>query len=424
MTTRSGSWRCATLPNGLRVITVTRPGTATVAVRAYVRAGSRYDAAHTVPHLVAAVPPLGLAHVTEHMLFRGGRSHNPSQVFAAVEHLGGSLDAGTAKEYIVVSAVMPRRRWHVGLDVLAEVLIQASLQEDDLAQEKLIILQEIHRAHDHEGVLGDLFAETLWQAHPLRHPVLGSEAGVAQVTRELVLAFYQERFVAGNMLLVVCGDIDHAEAERETALRFGALRQGCEQHPATADEPALRSIRRVHLDRNLHQAQLLIGVPAPHMRDPERSAMRVVERVLGMGVSGRLYQRLRSDAGLAYSVNTVTAQYEDAGYFAVHTACDPRHVEKVERAVIAEWYRLARAGIADQELAAAKNNYAGTLARRFETNLALAGIFGVEGLLHVVETPEDAVARIRAVQREDVQRAAQKYLGTVAYVAVTVGQAA
>ena len=370
------------------------------------------------------MPPLGLAHVTEHMLFRGGRSHNPSQVFAAVEHLGGSLDAATAKEYIAISAVMPQRGWHVALDVLAEVLIQASLQEDDLAHEKLVILQEIHRARDREGVLGDLFAETLWQAHPLRHPVLGSEAGVAQVTCELVLAFYRERFVAGNMLLVICGDIDHAEAEREAARRFASLPTGSEQCPAAADEPALSGMRRAHLERNLHQAQLLVGVPAPDMRDPERSAMRVLERVLGMGVSGRLYQRLRSDAGLVYSVNTVTAQYEDAGYFAVHTACDPRHVEKVELAVIAEWYRLARAGIGDEELEAAKNNYAGTLARRFETNLALAGIIGVEGLLHRVEPPDEAVARIQAVQRADVQHAAQKYLDTGAYVAVTVGQAA
>jgi predicted Zn-dependent peptidase len=167
---------------------------------------------------------------------------------------------------------------------------------------------------------------------------------------------------------------------------------------------------------------LLIGVPMVSMKHQDRSALKVIERVLGMGGSARLYQRLREETRLVYSVNTVTAHYEDAGYFAVHTACDPQHVAQVRQAVLDECDALRQQGVSESELDAAKDNYAGTLTRRFETNLALAGIFGVEGLLHRVETLEEAVRRINAVRRDDVMRAAQKYLDVDRYVAVSVGR--
>jgi predicted Zn-dependent peptidase len=158
------------------------------------------------------------------------------------------------------------------------------------------------------------------------------------------------------------------------------------------------------------------------MKHQDRSALKVIERVLGMGGSARLYQRLREETRLVYSVHTVTAHYEDAGYLAVKTACDPQHAMQVQQAILEEWDRLCQQGVSEDELAAAKSNYAGTLARRFETNLALASIFGVEGLLHRVETFEEAVGRINAVGRDDVLRMARQYLDVDRYVAVSVGR--
>ncbi|NIO68241.1 MAG: hypothetical protein GTN71_04095, partial [Anaerolineae bacterium] len=227
---------------------------------------------------------------------------------------------------------------------------------------------------------------------------------------------------AGNMLLVVCGDIEHEEARRLVAHRFAALPAGPEQPPAPVREPPLNELRSGHLSKDVHQAHLLIGVPTVSMKHQDRSALKVMERVLGMGGSARLYQRLREETRLVYSVNTVTAHYEDAGYLAVKTACDPSHLAQVQQAILEEWRKLRRQGVSEDELSAAKSNYAGTLARRFETNLALASIFGVEGLLHRVETFEEAVGRINAVGRDDVLRVARQYLDVDRYVAVSVGR--
>jgi predicted Zn-dependent peptidase len=224
------------------------------------------------------------------------------------------------------------------------------------------------------------------------------------------------------MLLVACGDVAHEEAERLATRSFAGLAQGDEQPPTLVEEPDLDGVRTAHLPRDTHQTYMMVGVPTVSMAHEDRSPLKIVELVLGMGASARLYQRLREQAGLVYSVHTVTANYEDAGYFAVQTSCSPEKADLVREAILAEWQALRREGVSEEELAAAKSNYAGTLARRFETNLALAGIFGVEGLLHHVETLVEAIARIDAVQRDDVVRVARHYLDPEHYTTVSMGR--
>jgi predicted Zn-dependent peptidase len=416
----SFDWRMVRLPNGLRLITIARPWTPTVAVRAYVRAGSRYDA-EPLPTSPRAL--LGLAHFMEHMLFKGTQIHSQRELFAVVERLGGVLEAETTKEYVTLCVVTPRQGLVTAIDVLAEVLTRPALREEDFWGEKLIVLEEIRRAQDRQNIIYGRFAETLWQQHPLRTPILGTLQGLLDLDYESLTSVYQQRYVAGNMLLVVCGDIDHEEVRRLVVERLPDLPSGPEQPPRRLSELPLNEPRTAHMDKDIQQVYLLIGVPTVSMKHEDRSALKVIERVLGMGGSARLY-RLREEARLVYSINTVTAHYEDAGYFAIQTACAPQNVAQVQQAILAEWDKLRQQEVSEDELSTAKSNYAGTLARRFETNLAVAGIFGVGGLLHRVETFDEAVARINAVQREDVQRVAQRYLDTARYVAVSVGREA
>ena len=413
-------WHLTRLANGLRLITIARPGTATVAVRAYVRAGSRYDSEQKWPdpsHL-----PLGLAHLAEHLLFKGTRHRSPRDIFAAVERLGGVLDGGTTKEYSTLSAVVPRQGLLTALDILAAILVEPALREEDFWQEKLVALEEIRYAQDREGILFDLFASTLWQAHPLRHPILGTPDGLHVLDYQDLLAFYRQRYVVGNTLLVLCGDVEHSAAAQCVAERFIGLAPGPEQPPAAAQEPPLSGSRTAHLAKDVRQTQLLIGVPTASIKHEDRSALTAMERVLGMGGSARLYQRLREQARSVYNVNTVIAHYEDAGYFAVYTACAPENALNVRAAVLEEWDKLRQELVNPDELSAAKSNYAGTLACRFETNLAVASIFGLEGLLHQVEPFDLAVQRMSAVQRQDIQRVARTYLDVDKCVTVTVGR--
>jgi predicted Zn-dependent peptidase len=358
----------------------------------------------------------------EHLLFKGTHGHGQRQIFAAVERLGGALEGGTNKEYAVLSVVAPPHGLARAVDVLAEVLTQPALREEDFWTEKLVVLEEIRRAQDRQGVIYDLFSETLWAEHPLRNPVLGTLQGLQDLDYESLLAFYRQRYVTGNMLLVVCGDIEHKEARWLATERLQSLSPGQELPPTRVHEAPSTERRTAHLHKDTHQLHLLVGVPSVGMVHDDRSALKIVERVLGMGGSARLYQRLREKEHLVYSINTVTAHYEDAGCFAVHTACDPMKAGQIHEAVLDEWDRLGRHAVSEEELDAAKGNYAGTLARRFETNLALAGIVGVECLLHRLETLEEAVARINAVRQDDVLRVARKYLDPERCVVVSAGR--
>jgi predicted Zn-dependent peptidase len=419
-TTWGARHKLVTLPNGLRLVTVARPGTPTVAVRAYVRAGSRYDAEERLSDSSCAA--LGLAHLTEHLLFKGTRKRSQREIFASIERLGGALDAGTTKEYATLCAVMPRHGLRVALEVVAELLTEPAFREQDVWNEKLVVLEEIRSAGDQQGVIHDLFSETLWQAHPFRHPVHGTLEALCELDREALVAFHRRRYVTGNTVLAVCGDVDDEAVCELADEAFGKLPTGPEQPPAPVEEPTLSQPRRAHLSKDIGQMHLLIGVSTVNMGHEDTGPLKVIERVLGMGGSARLYQRLREETGLVYSVRTVTAHYEDAGIFAVHTACGPQNAARVEEAVLDEWERLGRDGVGDEELDAAKGNYAGTLARRFETNRAMAGIFGVEGLLHRVEPFDEALERINGVHSNDVMRAARTYLDPGRVVSVSVGR--
>jgi predicted Zn-dependent peptidase len=190
-------WQITILENGLRVLVIHRPGTRTAAARVYVRAGSRFDG-----------PFSGLAHFLEHMVFRGTASRSPRQIYAAIEARGGEINATTTREYASFRTVTVARDLPLALELLADVVIQPALDEDGFLGEKLVVLEEIRRARDQIGVLYDLFVQTLWQRHPLRNPVLGTLEGLRDLELESLRAFHRERYVAGNALLVICGDVE------------------------------------------------------------------------------------------------------------------------------------------------------------------------------------------------------------------------
>ena len=421
-----GDWLSTVIPrvfvltNGLRLVTVKRPGTPTVAVRAYIRAGSRYDVEHRLHN--KSGPALGLAHLTEHLLFQGTRSHSQRELFAQVEQFGGALDAGTTKEYATVGAVMPRQGLPTALAILGEVLTEPALREADLRREKPIILEEIRRAGDGRGVIHDLFARALWRQHPFRHPAHGTLEALRDLEGAAVLAFHRQRYVAGNIALSVSGDVEREEVRRLVEAQFDSLPRGPEQPPIPTHERPPSQARTAHQSKDIGQTLLLMGVSTVGMGHEDRGPLKVVERVLGMGGSARLYQRLREKEKLVYSVRTVTAHYEDVGFFAVQTACAPENKEAVRQAVEETWEELRQDGVNEDDLRAAKRNYAGTLARRFETNRALAGIFGIEVLLGQAEPFEEALRRINAVGGDDVVRAAQTYLDPGRTVIVSVGR--
>jgi predicted Zn-dependent peptidase len=401
------------LPGGLHLLTIPRPHSPTAALRFFVRAGSRYDVEAS-----SAAPPLGLAHLTEHMLFQGPGMESR---LAQVEQIGGLLQAETSKEYTRFTAVTPSSGVASGIEVISKLVNAPNLSDVNLMGEKITVLQELARHKDSSSIIFDYFAELIWSDHPLSHPILGTEEGLQVITQKTIESFFNKRYVSGNAVLIVCGAIDPGQIKCLAEQHFSTLAVGADQPPLAVAESISNAPRHKHIVKHTHQSHLLLGVPTVGMKHPDRSGLKVIERLLGMGASGRLYKRLRGRDRLVYSVRTITAQYEDAGYFAVYTACAPENIKKVQEAILEEWDTICQEGISPAELRAAQSNYAGTLARKFETNLALAGIIGVEYLLNHPETMTEAIKRINSVQCADVRHIAQKYLLPNRVISLSIG---
>ena len=403
-------WRLGELPNGLRVGTIHRPGSATVAARLYLRAGSRYD--NGLP---------GLAHLVEHLIFQGSETQSREMIYQEIEGRGGVIDAGTSKEYATFQVNLLRPDLEVGLQVLAGALARPRFDKSALEAERRIVLQEMGRTRDSEGTLLDRFAQTLWRRHPLRWPVLGDEGSLDRIRREDLLSFHRVHYVAQNMVLALCGDIDHDEALEAAGRHFGPLSKGHEVQPEPADEPPIREPRDATIRRETYQTYLIIGVRGVTMQDPRRFALRLMERVLGFGGDSRLQRRLRDRDGLAYAPQVLAPVFEDAGYLAVRVNHEPGENRVVRKAILEEWERLREEPVSQDELERAQRAYEGTLARSLETNHRAAGLLGVETLLHRFEPPHERLERARSESAESLRDLARDLLRPEAHVAVTLG---
>lgn len=400
-----------TLPNGLRAIAIGRPGTATVASKLFLKAGSRHDGDRH-----------GISHCLEHALFRGTATRSSRELYGAIEDLGGKIQGETVKDYLALSAVTGAQHYGTGLEVLADVLLNPRFDPAGFLAEKLVILEEMARRADMRQIIWDLYDLTLWQVHPLRHRVLGYESAVAALSVDDVAAHYRRFCVPPAAVLVVCGDCDPAEALQKVGRLYGGFAGDPPEYEPVPEEPPLLESRRSTLERGTRQVHLVIGWPAVGLRHPDSYVLKVIDRLLGGGGRSRLYRELRDRRGLVYTIHAVRAEHEDTGHVAIYTATDPGRVQDVLDAILGEIRRLQVEPVDETELRAAQTNYEGSLAVSFETNLSLAGIVGVETLLTGQFEPfAEAGRRVRAVTPEDVLRVANAYFDTERYAVAMVG---
>jgi len=399
------------LPNGLRAIAIGRPGTSTVASKLFLKAGSRYDG-----------DMQGLGHCLEHALFRGTATRSSREVYGAIEDLGGRIQGQTVKDYLALSAVTAVQHYRTGLGVLADLLLHPRFDHVGFEAEKRVILEEMAHRADMRQIIWDLYDLTLWQAHPLRHPVLGYESAVVGLNVDDVAAHYRHLCVPPATVLVVCGECDPEEALQEVEKLFGPFTGDLPVYEPVPVEPPLSEIRKSTLGRATRQVHLVIGWPAVRLRHLDSYVLKVIERLLGVGGRSRLYQELRERRGLVYAVVAVRAEHEDTGHFAVYTATDPERVQEALDAILGEIRRLQVEPAGETELRAAQTSYEGSLAVSFETNLSLAGIVGLETLLTgQFESFAEAAQRVYNVTPEDVLNVANAYLDTERYAMAMVG---
>jgi zinc protease len=389
------------LDNGLTVVLAPNRLAPVVAMQAWVGVGSADETRSQA----------GIAHVFEHMLFKGTARRGVGEIARAVEAAGGDINAWTAFDQTVYHVVLASRYFDTGLDVLSDALSSSSFDRGELEREREVILEEIKQGHDDPSrTMAQGLFSTAFVRHPYRRPVIGNESSVRSFRRRDLMDFFREWYVANNVTLVVAGDFDHRRARRNIDSYFGRLKKGSLARKARK-EPRQREPRAIVVTRDVSEVNLAIGFHAPPLRDEDTAALDVLAIILGQGESSRLSTRVRRRSELVTSVYSYVHSLRDAGLFIIGASCPLENLDPATEAITNECFALAHRPVSAAELGKAIHAVQADSIYQRETVEGMARKLGYyEATAADAEYEEEYVRAIARVTSDDVVRVARDYL--------------
>ena len=404
--------RRTVLPNGLIVLTERMEYLRSVAMGVWIKSGSRCE----TPEVN------GISHFVEHMLFKGTKSRSAQHIAREMDSIGGNLDAFTSKETICFNVKSLADHVPIALDVLTDMVLHPTFALSDIERERGVILEEIKIDEDNPDVLvHELFTQSFWKGHPLGKPILGTTETVGRLGQEQLFAYHGNRFHGGNMVFSAAGNLDHDQFLAAVAEKFSALTGGNAPDELSAPEPSARILLRNK--KALEQVQICLGVPAPPITDDNRYATLILNTVLGGGMSSRLFQTIREERGLAYSVYSDLSPYRDTGNLCVFAGASAGKALQVVDLIMAEFRNLKETPISAEELTRAKDQLKGNILLGLESsNSRMANLARQEMYFHQFFSAEEVIARINEVDAGQVQAMAQKLFHTESIAVTLLGR--
>jgi zinc protease len=388
------------LPNGIPVIIQEHRGSELAALQLWVRAGARDETASE----------LGLAHYLEHMLFRGTMSRPTGFIEREVEGVGGAMNAGTSWDYTYYYVTLPPARVAHGLELLADISMNAALDASVLEKEKEVVLEEMRLGEDNPRrfLIRTLYGQ-LFEGHPYGRQIIGTPDLIRMLTRDTLAAFYRHHYAPENFAVVVVGPIATEHVLAVARSTFGRLpRSGHGRLPVPAPAP-LRP-QRVDIPREAAHAHLGLGWLAPRLDHADTPAMDLLVAILGGQRSSRLVQSLREQRGLAVGVDAGFTTLAAAGAVVVTAQVEPRNLAPAEAQIVEEIRRLRDEGVTAAELRRAITKAEAEHEFATETAQGKAVALGRAETIWTIEDEVAYVSRLRSVSAEQVRAVARRYL--------------
>jgi predicted Zn-dependent peptidase len=309
---------------------------------------------------------MGASHLLEHLVFKGTEKRTAREIALALESLGGSLDAFTSREHTSFQARVLDDHLPLALEVLADLVLAPVLRNEDLELEKKVVLEEIATVQDTpDDLVFDLHGSRLWNGHPYGNNILGNRETVEAIAGKALRDLHRARYTGQNLVVAAAGQVAHGEVVAQVEALFGDLAEGVPT-PALPDIPP-RVTGEERVDRSSSQTHLVFGRPVPGHSDPRRFSLALVSSALGGGMSSRLFQRVREELALAYSVFTFQSFYSRAGISGVYLGTRPATAEKAVDAVRAELGKVAQNGMSEEELEQIKQQVKGQIMLSLES---------------------------------------------------------
>jgi predicted Zn-dependent peptidase len=402
-----GTVRRSVLPGGLRVVTEALPHVRSAAFGIWAGVGSRDEGpAHA-----------GATHYLEHLLFKGTPSRTALDISAALDAVGGELNAFTGKEYTCYYARVLDADLPLAVDVLSDMVTNSLIEPKDVDAERGVILEEIAMNDDDPtDTVHEAFTEQLFGDSPLGRPILGTTASINGITREQITEHYRDRYTPDHLVVAASGNVDHDMVLEHVRRTFGPHLAG-ERAPApprlsgpgAGPEGAHAGVRLV--SRSIEQANLVLGCEGLSRTDDRRFALGVLNAALGGGMSSRLFQEVREKRGLAYSVYSFTSQHADTGMWGIYVGCLPAKADDVLAICREEVARVVADGLSEAELDRGKGQLRGSMVLGLEDPSSRMSRLGKSELVYPqLEPVDDILAAVAAVSHDDIRAVAADVL--------------
>jgi predicted Zn-dependent peptidase len=398
-----------TLPNGLRVVTCQMPHLETASLGVWVNSGARSE----LPH------EHGLAHMLEHMAFKGTATRSALQIAEEIEAVGGGVNAATSFETTDYFARVLRENVPLALDILSDILQNPLFAVEDMEREKEVIIQEIASIQDSpDDLVFELAQEAAFPKQPLGRPIIGTAGSVRALTRDNLVAYRDASYTAPRMVLGAAGAVNHDKIVRRAETLFSSFPSG----EGRTDEPANFVGGHRSLTRRFEQSHIVIAFEAPSFRDDAYFTSLIYAVLLGGGMSSRLFQEAREQRGLCYDIHAFGWGYSDSGLFGVHAATGNSQVEELVHVIMTQLRAVAHDGPNAPELQRAKAQLKASLLMSLESSEARASQVARDTLMFGRQlTTAELIERIENVKAADVGALAAGFALTKLPVTASVG---
>jgi predicted Zn-dependent peptidase len=398
------------LGNGAKLITEAMPHVRSVSVGVWLTRGSRDEPAELG----------GIAHFVEHMLFKGTTTRSAEDIAQEIDSIGGQADAFTAKEYASYYIKVLDEHLPLAIDLLSDIVLRPAFQEDDIAKEKKVVLEEIKMVEDTpDDLVHELFNERFWPDHPLGRPILGTRETVDGLNEQGLREYFGSAYTADNVVIAAVGNLEHQRVRDLVEPAFAALppngRKVVAPPPVAIPDVLTRP-------KDLEQSHICLGASAYQQDDERRYAAHVLNTVLGGSMSSRLFQNVRERRGLAYSVFSGLGAFRDAGAITVYAGCANEAVDEVIGLIVDELKAIKASVIPEPELRRAKDHLKGSIMLSLEsTSSRMANLARQEIYFDRQFSLDETLAGFERVTAEDVLRVARELFSDGALAGAVLG---
>ncbi|MCX8023025.1 MAG: insulinase family protein [Syntrophorhabdaceae bacterium] len=403
-------YRKSVLPNGINVVTESIPYFPTVSIGLWIKTGGRFEDEKSN----------GISHFIEHMLFKGTKRRTAFDIAKEIDAVGGILNAFTGKEYTCFYTRTMRKDMDLALDLLSDMYKNSLFKEEDIQNEKSVVIQEIKMAEDNpEEYIYDMFNASYFRGHPLGMPILGKAENIQDFDRETILTYFERHYNPRNLIITATGRIKHEHFLEKVERLFGDVEQkGWEDMVISKPEP-YKSLEVY--ERDLEHIYLCIGTNGASQVERKRYPLYVLNAIMGGSMSSHLFQEIREKKGLVYNIYSYVNCYHDTGTFGISTSTSSETIKEVLMLVREEIERIRDKGITEEELSLSKGHIKGNLFMSMESSEARMGRLAKNEIYFGHYIPmKETIREIDTIDKEEVDAIGREIFKGMNDIALTL----